>query len=144
MHLLYVDLHYFVQGQKGGKKEGKWQTLFSKEKHPSAERTTEWLWNEEVKKPHSWRMHRWAQNVWTVGGHCYAPQHSDTSHMQVLSSRILQKRWRWLCKGQGQWVRRWKLIISITVKETELIYLGKEKDKKWLSIMFVSFKSIMI
>ena len=37
-----------------------------------------------------------------------------------------------------------KLIISITIKENELIYLGKQKDKKWLGRMFLPFKFIMI
>lgn len=33
-----------------------------------------------------------------------------------------------------------KLIISITIKENELIYLGKQKDKKWLGRMFLPFQ----
>lgn len=33
-----------------------------------------------------------------------------------------------------------KLIISITIKENELIYLGKQKDTKWLGRMFLPFQ----
>lgn len=38
-------------------------------------------------------------------------------------------------------LRRWK-TVSITVKEAELIYLGK--GEKWLGIMFLPFTSIRI
>lgn len=37
-----------------------------------------------------------------------------------------------------------KLIISITIKENELIYLGKQKGKKWLGRMFLPFQFFMI
>ena len=76
---------------------------FLKEKHWGAERTTKCLLNEGVKKPCPWGRHRGAPTVWGVRGRVCAPWRSDASWIQVFSSGVFQKKWRWLRKGQWQW-----------------------------------------